>query len=106
MDETVITMVWLGEFVETSTAPIKVARVNDDASDTGAMPTNKFGQAMYDYISTMFNRAAYGRRSYCTVNNKRQLGCFGKFRDFGKRENIKLWITNCITVDSFSFRVN
>ena len=64
-------MVWLGEFVETSTAPIKVARVNDDASDTGAMPTNKFGQAMYDYIGTVFDWAADCGRGYSTVNDKR-----------------------------------
>ena len=106
MDEAVITVVRLGELVEASAAPIKVARVDDDASDTGAMPANKFGQAMYDYVGTMFDRAANGRRGYCAVNNKRQFGCFGNFRDFGKRENIKLWITDCIAVDCFSFRVN
>ena len=71
MHEAVITVVRQGELVEASAAPIKVARVDDDASDTSAMPANKFGQAMYDYVCTVFNRAADCGRGYSTVNDKR-----------------------------------
>ena len=70
MDEAVITLVRLGELVEASAAPIKVASVNDDTSYTSAMTANKFGQAMYDYVGTMFNWAAYCRRGYSIVDDK------------------------------------
>ena len=71
MDEAVITVVRLGELVEASAAPIKVARVDDDAADTSAMPTNKFGQAMYDYVGTVLDWAAHCGRGYSIVDDKR-----------------------------------
>ena len=52
MNEAVVARVRLGELAEASAAPIKVPRVDDDTSDTGAVPANKFGQAMYDYVGT------------------------------------------------------
>ena len=71
MDEAVITLVRLGELVEASAAPIKVARVDDDAANTSAMPANKFGQAMYDYVGTVFDWAADCGRGYSIVDDKR-----------------------------------
>ena len=60
MDEAMVTGISLGELVEASVAPVKVACVDDDTSNTGAVPTDKLGQTVHDNIGTMLDRSADG----------------------------------------------
>ena len=58
MHQTVVAVIGFCELREATTAPVKIAAVDNDATDTGAVPADIFGETVYDNVGTVLEWAA------------------------------------------------
>src|SRR5262249_37293121 len=96
----------LHHFWEGAIVPVERTAVDNDATDTGAVPTNEFGGRMHDDVRAMLKGPAQVGRGERIIDDEREFMLVRDVRDSLDVEDISLGIADGLPVEQFSFRRN
>src|SRR5579875_2227642 len=97
----------LSKFRETpASRPIELAAINDDASDSCAMPTNELSSRMYHNVGPMLQRLHQIGCWNGIIDNERQTMLMRNIGHSADVQRIQAWIAHCLGVDSLCMLID
>ena len=89
-----------------TTCPVKVATIDNDATNRRAMPAQKFGGAMDDNVGPMLKGPTEIGRGKGVVDHDRDVVGFGNGRDFCERKDKDIGVAQRFAIDDLGIGAN